>query len=115
MLENIMTLIYLIIFSGHNLENSKSVLRIQNKKIKSLMKSAYNIPFYRKKFEECGLLPRDFKCAEDLAKFPCLTKAELREFIKTRINDEPEKYKNYKEEYKDLILKSIEKEKQNHE
>ncbi len=38
-----------------------------------------NVPYYRKKMEECGLTPADIKGVDDLHRLPFLTKADLRE------------------------------------
>ena len=39
----------------------------------------YNVPMYRKKFDEAGVHPTDLKQVEDLAKFPYTTKQDLRD------------------------------------
>ena len=54
------------------------------------MKAAYEIPFYRKRFDEHHLTPDDFHCSEDLVKFPVLTKAELRAWMKEMYDTHPE-------------------------
>lgn len=94
-LENVFALKNLIELRGHNLQD-KSIYEIQNKKIQSLMKRAYEIPIYRKKFEEAGVTPEDFKCREDLTKFPLLTKDEIKEWITEELRKKPEKYKEYR-------------------
>jgi phenylacetate-coenzyme A ligase PaaK-like adenylate-forming protein len=53
------------------------------------MKKAYNIPVYREKFEQSGTTPDDYHCAEDLAKFPTLTKPELRLWMQKELEDNP--------------------------
>lgn len=46
-----------------------------------MIEHAYNhCPFYRKKYSQAGLSPRDFKGLDDLQKFPILTKEEVRAF-----------------------------------
>lgn len=92
-LGNVFSLLYLVNLNSHNLENITKIKKIQNKKIKKLMKHAYTIPFYRKKFDEVGLTPNDFNCAEDLMKFPVLTKQEIREWILPTVQQNPDKYK----------------------
>ena len=67
--------------------------RAQDRRVRKLMKAAYKIPFYRKRFEEVGLKPEDFKCADDLYKFPILTKDELRAWMDEEV-DKPQ-YKYY--------------------
>lgn len=94
---NIFTLLYLLIISSHDLENEEVIKKIQNRKVYKLMKHAYTIPFYRKKFEEVNLTPKDFRCAEDLIKFPILTKQEIREWILPTVKSNPQKYKYWNE------------------
>lgn len=69
--------------------------RIQNKRVRGLMKKAYTIPFYRKRFDERGLTPEDFNSADDLYKFPVLTKNELREWMDNLIQQGGALYKFY--------------------
>lgn len=54
------------------------------------MKKAYEIPFYRKRFEENHLTPDDFHSSEDLVKFPVITKDELRVWMKELYDAHPE-------------------------
>lgn len=58
------------------------LVKIQNRRIRSLMKAAYRVPFYRERFDRAGVKPSDIRCAEDLAKLPLLTKEELRAWMK---------------------------------
>ena len=78
--ENILSFTNLFILNYHDL-NNKNIYKIQNKKLKKLMRRAYKIPIYRKKFEEAGLKPEDITCREDLAAFPVLTKQEIKEWL----------------------------------
>lgn len=39
----------------------------------------YNVPMYRKKFDDAGVHPNDLRCLEDIAKFPYTTKQDLRD------------------------------------
>lgn len=82
----------LLVLLSHKLTDIKKIRKIQNKKIKKLMKLAYNIKFYREKFNKAGLTPDDFCCAEDLAKFPKLTKNELRQWVQNEVNKNSGKY-----------------------
>lgn len=95
--QNIFILFYLLKLRSHNLNDEDKIKKIQNKKVKKIMKTAYKIPLYRKKFDEVGLTPKDFNVAEDLLKFPVLTKAEIREWILPTIKKNPKKYKNWTE------------------
>lgn len=93
-LENLFVLKYLLELKSHDLEQKK-IYRIQNRKIEQLMKRAYEIPVYRKKFEAVGAVPEDFHCREDLIKFPVLTKSEIKEWITAELKKNPEKYQYY--------------------
>ena len=61
--------------------NAAQVEKIQKKKLARLVKVAYKNPFYRKRFDECGLTPKDIQTPEDLLKLPLLKKAELRDWV----------------------------------
>ncbi len=63
--------------------NYKKAKKTQDKRVKDLVKKAYEIPFYKERFESAGITPLDINCAEDLSKLPLLTKDELREFMKS--------------------------------
>lgn len=90
-LTNVSTLYYLFVLDKHFSGNRKKIKNKQNKNIHKLMKRAYEIPFYRQRFEENHLTPDDFHCSEDLAKFPVLTKAELRVWMKELYEANPDK------------------------
>ncbi len=68
--------------------NEREVARerkIQERRIRILMKRAWKIPFYRKRFRQANLTPADIRCADDLAKLPVLTKDELRQWMAKEI------------------------------
>ncbi len=53
---------------------------IQLERLKKIVKYAYErVPFYKKKFDEIGLLPEDIKTLENIKKIPYTTKADLRD------------------------------------
>lgn len=53
---------------------------LQFKRMKWTLEHAYNnVPMYKKKFDEAGVHPSDFKCLEDINKFPYTTKQDLRD------------------------------------
>lgn len=93
-LENLFVLKYLLELKRHDLEQ-KEIYRIQNRKINRLMKRAYEIPVYRRKFEAIGAVPEDFHCREDLTRFPVLTKSEIKEWITAELKKNPKKYQYY--------------------
>lgn len=89
-IKNIYTLYYLITLRRHLDGDSAKLKKIQNKKIHKLMNRAYEIPFYRKKFEESGTTPNDYHSAEDMEKFPLLTKPELRLWMQQEWENNPQ-------------------------
>jgi phenylacetate-coenzyme A ligase PaaK-like adenylate-forming protein len=67
----------------------------QDKAVHELMQRAYDIPFYRRRFEQTGTTPDDYNTAADLYKFPVLTKEELRDWMDEELAGNPEKYKDW--------------------
>lgn len=88
--ENFASFWNLLVLSKNNLFNS-TVYKKQNRKLRKLMKRAYEIPFYRKKFDAAGLKPKDIKNREDLVKFPILTKNEIKEWLTPLVDSEKER------------------------
>ena len=89
-LTNVSTLYYLFVLEKHFPDDRKKIKQKQNKNVHKLMKRAYEIPVYRKRFDACHLTPDDFHCSEDLQKFPVLTKAELRAWMKELYDTHPD-------------------------
>ena len=88
-LKNLYTVWYLLTLRK-TLDGDRAKIKAdQNRRIHSLMKKAYNIPVYREKFEQSGTTPDDYRCAEDLVKFPTLTKPELRLWMQKELEDNP--------------------------
>ena len=90
-MKNIYTMFYLIGMNKDFDSNPKKIKEDQNRRIHKLMKRAYEIPFYREKFEASGTTPDDYHCAEDLVKFPTINKDELRQFMQKNWDDNPKK------------------------
>ena len=67
----------------------------QGKKVHELMKCAYKIPFYRRRFKENHLTPDDFHTPEDLAKFPVTTRADLRLWMQEEYEKHPKMHKKW--------------------
>lgn len=88
-LANLTTFVYLLKLDRKLSGDPVKIKTRQNRNVHKLMKSAYEIPFYRKRFEENHLTPDDFHCSEDLAKFPVLTKEELRNWMKELYDTHP--------------------------
>lgn len=89
-LKNVYTIWYLLALRKSFDGDPKRIKADQNRRIYKLMKKAYNIPVYREKFEQSGTTPEDYRCAEDLVKFPTLTKPELRLWMQTELEEHPE-------------------------
>lgn len=85
--KNLMTLAYLARLDRRVPEDHAMMRRRQGRKIHRVMKKAYTIPFYRERFEACGCTPDDFRSAEDLAKFPVMTRADLRSWMQEELKD----------------------------
>lgn len=89
-LKNFMTLYYLLKLDKKIPTDREFIKKRQGKKVHKLMKRAYDIPFYRKRFDENSLTPDDFRSAEDLAKFPVTTRTDLRLWMQEEYDSHPE-------------------------
>ena len=87
---NLSTFGYLLILEKDFSKDPKKIKKKQNRNVYRLMKAAYEIPFYRKRFDENHLTPDDFHCSEDLVKFPITTKADLRLWMKEMYDTHPD-------------------------
>ena len=85
--KNFITLYYLLTLDRKIPTDHRKIRNRQGKKIHKLMKKAYNIPFYKQRFVENDLTPDDFHCAEDLAKFPVMTRSDLREWMQKELEN----------------------------
>lgn len=57
-----------------------SMQSLQFARLKNLIDTLYHkVPFYKKKFDETGIHPRDISCLKDISKLPFTTKDDLRE------------------------------------
>lgn len=53
---------------------------VQSARLIKMVYSCYNnVPFYKKKFDEIGLLPQDIKSIDDISKLPFTVKQDLRD------------------------------------
>jgi len=91
-LKNVYTVWYLLTLRRSLDGDPKKIKADQNRRVHKLMKKAYKIPMYREKFDQSGTTPADYHSAEDLAKFPTLTKPELRLWMQTEWDEHPEKH-----------------------
>lgn len=94
--KNVMTLYYLGKLDKKIPRDYRKAKEKQDKLVHETMKAAYNnVPFYRERFEKCGLTPDDFHSAEDLVKFPIMTRKELREWMQEEFAAHPDKVKDW--------------------
>lgn len=94
-LNNVLVFKNLISLNRAPLENYQKIKRIQDRNVYKLMRKAYQVPFYRQRFEQIGKTPEDFRTAESLAAFPILHKEEIRAWISEELKNNPEKYKHW--------------------
>ena len=53
---------------------------IQLRRLQTTLAHVYaNVPFYRQKFQQAGIVPADIQCLEDLRRIPFTTKQDLRD------------------------------------
>lgn len=69
------------------------VMKVRDRRVRKLVKKAYQIPFYRERFDAAGVRPEEIRTGEDLTRLPVLTKDELREWM-NREKDDP-KYRDW--------------------
>ncbi len=89
-LTNLSTFGYLLVLDKDFSKPPKKIKKKQNRNVHRMMKAAYEIPFYRKRFDENNLTPDDFHCSEDLVKFPITTKADVRLWMKEMYDTHPD-------------------------
>jgi phenylacetate-CoA ligase len=57
----------------------RELRELQSEKLRRLIRHAYrNVPYYRSRLREAGLVPEDIRTVEDLAKLPLLAKDDIR-------------------------------------
>ena len=72
-------LYYFSQFKRHQWLKEKYQLRIQEKRLRSLINHAYhNVPFYNDLFDSVGVKPQHIKTVKDLPNLPVLTKEDVR-------------------------------------
>lgn len=58
----------------------EAMRKLQSERLVSMVKRCYeNIPFYKKQFDEIGLLPGDIRSIDDITKLPFTVKQDLRD------------------------------------
>lgn len=74
-------------------KNFSRAIEMQNRRVQILAQRAYEIPFYRERFDAAGVKPEDIRTGDDLTRLPVLTKDQLREWMAS-LKDRPE-YKDW--------------------
>jgi phenylacetate-CoA ligase len=57
--------------------NPKYIRKLRNKSFRKIVKYAYTIPIYNKKYKKAGLHPNDIRGIEDISKLPFITKKDF--------------------------------------
>lgn len=69
---------FLVELQQNQWKNSQDLKRLQNRRLRRLVRHAYNsVPYYRRLFDSVGLQPHQVSCAEDLAVLPVTSKDDL--------------------------------------
>lgn len=58
--------------------NEEKLRKFQDKQVRKIVKYAYTVPMYHKKYKKHGIHPNDVKGIKDLKKLPFITKDDLR-------------------------------------
>lgn len=53
--------------------------KLQLKRLKATINRCMHSPFYKERFQQCGIKPEDIQSLEDLQKIPFTTKQDLRD------------------------------------
>jgi phenylacetate-CoA ligase len=59
--------------------NKEQLRAYQDKALRRMVKYAYTVPVYHKKYKKAGIYPQDIKGIKDLEKLPFITKDDLRQ------------------------------------
>ncbi len=59
--------------------DDKKMKEYKNKSLQKMVKYAYTVPLYKKKYKEYGVHPDDIKVIDDITKLPFITKDDLRQ------------------------------------
>jgi phenylacetate-CoA ligase len=72
-------LYYLAQLKKHQWLKERDLIRVQEKKLRALIKHAYeNVPYYHHLFDSVGIIPQNIQSVKDLQKIPILTKENIR-------------------------------------
>ena len=69
--------------------SEEQLRKYQLEQVRRIVAYAYkHVPFYRERFDSCGLEPEDIKTVEDMGQLPYLTKDDIRTYGTHLISDE---------------------------
>jgi phenylacetate-CoA ligase len=74
--------------------NSEQIRKYQDRALRNVIKYAYSVPLYNKKYREAGIHPNDIKGINDLKKLPFITKQDLQNNFPKKIITKNFNYKN---------------------
>ena len=80
-----------LLLSDHK-KTAVQLRAVQEQRIRRLIKRAYEVPFYKRRFDQAGVRPEEIRTKKDLAKLPVLTKAEYREWMRVENQNPAAKY-----------------------
>lgn len=75
--------------------NSEQLKKYQDKSFRKIVKYAYTVPLYNKKYKECNIRPDDIKGIDDIDKLPIITKDDLKRNYPNNITPKGIDKKNY--------------------
>ncbi|HEC81267.1 MAG TPA: hypothetical protein ENI42_02410, partial [Thermoplasmatales archaeon] len=58
--------------------NREKIRRLQDKRLRKVVRYAYNVPLYHNKYKELGIRPEDINGVHDIKKLPVITKDDIR-------------------------------------
>lgn len=58
--------------------NAKNLKRFQDKSIRKIVRYAYNVPLYKRKYKNAGIHPDEIKKIQDIHKLPLITKNDIK-------------------------------------
>ncbi len=93
-LFNFYCLYYLFSMMYNDKRSAESLRKLQNRRLQMLIQRAYQVPFYKKRFDDAGINPDSIKTKADLYKIPVLTKAEYREWMNRELKNPETRFFN---------------------
>ena len=86
-LFNFYCLYYILSMLINDKKDADGLQKLQNRRLQNLIHRAYQVPFYKKRFDDAGVTPDAIKTKDDLYKLPTLTKEEYRAWMQSELNN----------------------------